>query len=110
MEKINWNEIVEHKVIEGLFGKFFHTETMTVVQWRFEAGTSLPIHDHHHEQITMVVDGKLDLTIQNNTKTLISGDILLIPSGISHGGKSLENTTAIDIFHPVRMDFKEKYK
>ena len=38
MENINWLEIKEYEVIQGLFGKFFHTKTMTFVLWRFEAG------------------------------------------------------------------------
>ena len=109
MEKVDWQELQEYKVMEGLFGKFFHSKTMTVVQWRFESGASLPNHTHVHEQITMIIEGTLELTIGDTIKTLTAGDIISIPSEISHGGRAKEKTLALDMFHPVREDFKEKY-
>lgn len=109
MNKINWEELPEHQVVEGLYGKFFHSKTMTVVQWRFEAGADLPLHSHPHEQITMILQGKLELTVGQDKKLLQEGDTLPIASNIEHGGKAIEATIAYDIFHPVRDDFVEKY-
>ena len=109
MNTVKWQEIKEHKVMEGLFGKFFHSKTMTIVQWRFDEGASLPSHNHVQEQITMIVEGTLELTIGESINTLTSGEMVAIPSGISHGGKAKEKTLALDIFHPVREDFREKY-
>lgn len=109
MQSINWDKIKEHKVVPGLYGKFVHSETMTIAQWRFEAGADLPAHNHPHEQITLVLQGKLELTVGDDTLQLIPGDNLPIASQVMHGGKALEPTIALDIFHPVREDFKEKY-
>ena len=109
MKRINWDNLPEHQVVEGLYGKFFHSQTMTIVQWRFEAGADLPLHNHPHEQITLIQKGKLELTIDNNRYILTTGDTMPIASNISHGGKAVEATVALDIFHPVREDFKEKF-
>ena len=106
---INWDELPEHQIVEGLYGKFFHTTTMSVVLWRFEAGADLPLHHHPHEQITMIQEGKLQLTVDGETMILGPGDTLLIASNLEHGGKAVEATLAFDIFHPVREDFKEKF-
>jgi len=109
MDSVNWDKIPEHEIVSGLYGKFVHSETMTIAQWRFEPGADLPMHNHPHEQITMVLQGKLELTVGDETMQLTQGDTLPITSQVMHGGKALEATLALDIFHPVREDFREKY-
>ena len=106
---INWSTYKEHKIVDGLYGKFFHMRSMTIARWRFESDTVLPTHNHPHEQITVVQKGSLELKVGDQTLILKENDTLTIDSDIPHGGKALEDTIALDIFSPVREDFKEKY-
>ncbi len=107
--KINWDNLTEHKMVEGLYGRFEHTKGMTIARWRFEKGAELPVHSHIHEQITIIQSGSLELMVGEEKVILGSGDLLTIESDVPHGGRALEDTIALDIFTPVREDFVEKF-
>lgn len=100
---------MEYKVLEGLYGKFIHTEQMSIVRWRFEAGANLPAHNHPHEQVTMLLEGELELQVEDKNYTLKPGDAVPIAPDLSHSGTAKTATVALDIFSPVREDFREKY-
>ncbi|MCS3662804.1 mannose-6-phosphate isomerase-like protein (cupin superfamily), partial [Salinibacter ruber] len=55
----------------GYLGAFLHGENMTVTSWKVEAGASFPEHSHPHEQISIVVAGEFELTIDGTTEPLI---------------------------------------
>ena len=92
--------------VEGFKGRFVHSENMTFAHWDIEAGALLPKHAHLHEQITYVMQGELELTVDGETNTLGPGSVVIIPSNVSHGGKSITNSRIIDVFCPVREDYR----
>ena len=106
---INWENIKEYKVLDGANAKFLHTDTMTFVLWRFDKGADLPLHHHIHEQVTIIEKGKFELHVDGKAYLLGSGDVFPIKSNLEHGGKAIEETLTLDIFNPVREDFKEKF-
>jgi len=64
------------------------------------------VHSHPHEQITMVERGRVRYIIEGQERVLEQGDMLHLPSGISHGATMLdEEVVLIDIFSPPREDF-----
>ncbi len=68
-----------------------------------------PLHSHPHEQMGMVLEGKVALTIGNETRILKKGDAFLIPPNILHGlaVPSEKPAKVLDIFSPPREDFKK---
>ena len=52
----------ERELYPGYFGKVIHTDNMTLVYWRAEAGACLPAHAHHHEQVVSVLEGRFELS------------------------------------------------
>lgn len=93
-------------LFKGFEGKLLHTENMTLSFWEIEEGSVLPLHHHHHEQVTHVLEGKLELTINGQTKICTSGEIALIPSNTPHRGKALTQCRVLDVFTPCREDYK----
>ncbi len=79
---------------------------MTVANWEIQAGSIAPLHSHHHEQITMVIDGEFELTIMEEKKILVPGIAAVVPSNAPHTGIALSDCTLIDIFHPVRDEYR----
>ena len=71
-----------------------------------EKGAVLPVHSHVHEQITQVISGKLQMTIDGKTQILDSNSINIIPSNTEHGALALTDCVVIDTFYPVREDYK----
>ncbi|MDR3634209.1 MAG: cupin domain-containing protein [Isosphaeraceae bacterium] len=72
----------------------------------FEPGSLVPDHSHPHEQVGMMVSGRLEFTVGGVTKTLGPGDVWRIPGGVVHRVRALEEpAVALDVFHPIREDY-----
>ena len=79
---------------------------MTLAYWQFEAGTLLPEHSHPHEQITYVTQGMFDLAVEGEIHHLEAGMVIVIPPNARHSGTSVTKSQIIDMFYPVREDFR----
>jgi quercetin dioxygenase-like cupin family protein len=72
----------------------------------FEPGSVVPIHSHPHEQMGMMISGRLEFTIGSVTRILGPGDQWRIPGGVPHTVRAFEEAAvALDVFHPVREDY-----
>jgi quercetin dioxygenase-like cupin family protein len=106
MSFVDLNQIADREVVLGFHGKFVHSEQVTVAFWDIEAGATLPEHSHVHEQITSVLSGRFELTVQGETRILDPGHVAVIPSHAVHGGRALTVCRIIDVFEPVRDDYR----
>lgn len=101
-----FSDIAEKDLVAGIKGKYVHTDNNTVGLINIEEGAVLPAHSHIHEQITQVISGKLEMTIDGITQVLEVGSITVIPSNTIHSANALTNCVVIDTFFPVREDYK----
>ena len=63
-------------------------------------------HSHPHEQMGILISGRLEFTIGGVTRLLGPGDFWRIPGGVVHRVCALdEPAVAIDVFHPIREDY-----
>ena len=90
----------------GFKAAFVHSELMTVARWTVDREAVLPEHAHVHEQIVNVIEGVFELTIDGETRVLSRGWVAVIPSNAVHSGRALTDCYIIDIFSPVREDYK----
>ena len=74
----------------------------------FEPGARVPAHDHPHEQLGYVLEGELALEIAGVEHRLRPGDAYEIPGGVRHGASSEGRCLVLDVFQPVREDYREK--
>lgn len=100
------SEIKKRELVEGISGRYFHTDSITIGFVDIVKGAILPAHSHIHEQTTQVTEGQLEMTIDGVTQVLEPGVITLIPSNVVHSARALTNCKVIDIFCPVREDYK----
>ena len=98
--------IEEKEVLPGLFAKFIHSENMSFVYWRIEKGADLPAHSHHHEQVVNVLEGEFVLNVNGNDVNLKPGNVFVIAPHAEHGGKAITDCRILDVFYPVRNDYK----
>ena len=99
-EKVPIEQITDkitRRVISGAKG--------TMVHWTIKAGAHAKAHKHKHEQIVWMLTGKMDFRIGDDKRTMVPGDIAVIPGGIEHEGFFPEDTEVVDFFAPVRKDF-----
>ena len=78
----------------------------------FEPGASVPEHDHPHEQLGLVVDGELVLAIAGTQHRLRAGQAYQIPGGVGHAAWTEEGVRCrvLDVFQPVREDYRERFQ
>ena len=88
-----------------------HTDhiMVTVVDFLSREAT-IPLHSHPHEQISYVVEGKIDFVLGEGdgrtVDTLEAGDVVVVPPDVPHTVKILsESARVLDCFHPIREDF-----
>ena len=91
----------------GFLGAFRHTEHMTMAHWSAEAGAEFPEHSHPHEQISIVTEGDFELTLDGETQVLRGGRVAVIPAKAPHSGRALTDCDIIDVFSPVRDDYRQ---
>jgi quercetin dioxygenase-like cupin family protein len=73
---------------------------------KFEPGSVVPDHSHPHEQMGMMISGRLEFTVADTTRVLGPGGIWRIPGGLVHSVRALEEpAVALDVFHPIREDY-----
>ena len=106
MPFIRLEDIDEKEIAPGFRLRAVHTENMTFSYWNVRAGASLPGHSHPHEQVANIIEGEFELTIDNETKILKPGDVAVIPSNAVHSGKAITDCRILDVFYPVREDYR----
>ncbi len=98
--------ILPKEVVPGITGYYAHGNAMTFGFVEITAGSTLPEHQHVHEQITYILEGQLDMTIGGKFCSLTAGMYYVIPSNTPHSAIAITDCKLIDVFNPVREDYK----
>ncbi len=103
---INIDDIKTKELVTGITGRYVHSKNVTVGYVNIDKGAILPIHSHVNEQITQIISGRLEMTIDGVTTILEPNTITVIPSNAIHSAVALTDCIAIDTFYPIREDYK----
>jgi quercetin dioxygenase-like cupin family protein len=106
-EIMEWSKLEPSTVIPGFVGRFMHSDTMTFVLWEIAAGAVLPEHAHVHEQVVHLYEGEFEMTVDGITRRMSGGSVFAIPSNARHHGRAITDCRIMDVFHPVRDDYRE---
>jgi quercetin dioxygenase-like cupin family protein len=103
---LNWSNIPVEQVADGIQRQMLVGEQMMICRFRFAPFLVTPQHDHPHEQMTIVEQGKVRFFIEGKERIATAGDVLHFPSQCWHGATMMdEEVVLIDIFTPLRQDF-----
>ena len=103
---MNLKNIISKEIFPGLKGKIIHGDKISWAFWDVEKGTIVPEHKHFNEQIMNVVKGKFEFTLDGKTLIYGPGSVVVIPPNIFHSGKALTKCKIMDVFSPVREEYK----
>lgn len=107
MKILNYKDVEPVEMVPGIFRHtLIYTENVMMVHFDLRKNAELPLHSHPHTQMGYVVKGELEFHIYEKKYILKSGDSYLAPSNVKHGAKVLEDCIVIDVFNPVREDYK----
>ena len=94
------NADIDRRLITG-------TNTM-IAHIYLKKGGVVPLHSHHNEQITYVLEGELEFLLgegQDEKVVVRAGEVLTIPPHLPHSARALQDTLDVDVFNPPRQDW-----
>ncbi|HET9747352.1 MAG TPA: cupin domain-containing protein [Chitinophagaceae bacterium] len=90
----------------GITGHYTHGENVTFGYVKLDKGSMVPLHHHIHEQVTYILEGRLDMTIDGVDCPMTPGMYHVIPSHVPHSALAVTDCKLIDVFGPVREEYK----
>jgi quercetin dioxygenase-like cupin family protein len=92
--------------LPGWHGRFWRSAHMSFAQYAIDAGAS--IHEHHHpnEEVWIVVEGELEVTVGGETRRAGPGSVAVVPPDVRHSVRALSAGRAIVANHPVRHELR----
>jgi quercetin dioxygenase-like cupin family protein len=81
--------------------------TAAMMNWvTLEPGAVVPTHSHPNEQLGLVLEGAMELTIGDETRVLGPGDAYLAPPDVPHMATAqADGCLVLDVFAPPRADY-----
>lgn len=98
--------IKSKEILPGFHARLLHMTNMTYSHVTVAAGHVLPEHHHVHQQVSILLSGDFEFTMEGETRIVSEGDIVEIPPNVPHSGKAITDCVILDMFSPVREDYK----
>jgi quercetin dioxygenase-like cupin family protein len=90
----------------GIERRAVYLKDVMLTFFEFEDGAAVPRHNHPHEQITYVIRGSLEFTLDGETRLLHAGEGASVPAGVAHNAVARGKTAVLDGWSPIREDYK----
>jgi quercetin dioxygenase-like cupin family protein len=87
-----------------------HSDDLMLVRHFFEQGWVSARHSHPHHQLVYVVSGVLRVDVEGKVFDVRAGDSFVVDGGVEHQASALEASEVLDVFTPVREDYRELVK
>ena len=84
--------------IEGIKAWILQGEKHQLVFFQMEPDVQVPHHSHDYDQWGMMIEGKMELTINGKTRLCEKGDEYVIPAHAGHSAKFLSKSRVMDFF------------
>lgn len=107
MSFFKWDDVSTVELAPQVKRKIVHLENVMLVYIELEPGAEVPVHQHPHEQIGLVLQGKAEFILGDEKRVIGPGDGYLVPPNMIHGSGRApeERCILLDIFSPIREDF-----
>lgn len=81
----NFAALPEEEPFPGVRRRRFDADGATVTEYRFEPGATFPNHRHAQEQITMIAEGVVSMTIDGEASEIGPGGWSVVGPDVDHG-------------------------
>jgi quercetin dioxygenase-like cupin family protein len=94
-----------HEFVPGVHLRAVGGEQVLLCKVTYEPGKQVPRHSHDHtEQVMLILDGEVTMTIEDETRTLVAGDTVVVNRGLEHELHSDTGVTFMEALAPVPLD------
>lgn len=95
------------EMMSGVWRRTLATgERMMIAHVTLEKGAGVPMHQHPHEQVGYVLEGRIRMTIGSDVHQFESGDSYFIPGDVEHDATAVTDCVVLDIFSPPREEYR----
>jgi quercetin dioxygenase-like cupin family protein len=92
--------------IPGVQTQTPHGQHLMLSRLHLDAGAEVPLHQHPHEQAGILLEGRMELTIGDQTRVLDPGALYIIPPNVPHRAVAVDGPVLVlDVFSPIREDY-----
>lgn len=100
VERESLNPLIEREMVYG--------QQIMVARVFLKKDGHVPLHHHHNEQLSYILEGALKFAINGKEIVVRAGEVLCIPADMPHEAWALEDTLDLDVFTPPREDWLNK--
>jgi len=100
VQRENLNPLIDREMLTG--------QNLMLARVIMKKGAHVPLHHHHNEQVTYILEGALKFAVDGKEIVVKAGEVLCIPSNMPHEAWALEDTIDLDVFNPPREDWLNK--
>ena len=87
-----------------------HSDQLMLVRHYFEQGWVGARHSHPHHQLVYVVSGAIRVDVDGRIFDVHAGDSFVVDGGVEHQASAVEESEVLDVFTPVREDYRALVK
>jgi quercetin dioxygenase-like cupin family protein len=87
-----------------------HSDQLMLVRHYFEKGWVGARHSHPHHQLVYVVSGAIRVDVDGTVRDVHAGDSFVVDGNVEHQASALEASEVLDVFTPVREDYRDLVK
>ena len=84
--------------IKGIRAWLLQGEKHQLVFFEMEQSAQVPEHFHSYDQWGIMIEGKMELTVNGKPRIIEKGDEYVIPSQAKHSAKFLTKSRVMDFF------------
>ena len=100
-----WNGVQPWPIFDGVGIHAIGGDQVLLCRARYEPGTTVKRHSHEDtEQVMLILDGSLDMTIGDESKHLVAGDVCVVNRGVEHELYSADGVTVMEALSPAPLD------
>jgi quercetin dioxygenase-like cupin family protein len=108
LKYIPWNTVELEELNPLLRRQLVVGQDIMVARVLMKKGCIVPLHSHHNEQVTYILEGALKFWIDGKEIVVNAGEVLTIPRNMPHKAEALMDTVDLDVFNPPRADWLNK--
>jgi quercetin dioxygenase-like cupin family protein len=100
-----WNGRDAWEFVDGVRLHAIGGEQVLLCRVQYEPGKQVPWHRHDDtEQVMFILEGEVEMTIEDSTTTLRAGDVVVVNRGQHHKLFSPGGVTFMEALAPVPLD------
>jgi quercetin dioxygenase-like cupin family protein len=108
LKYLAWKDVEREKLNEKIDREMVVGEGLMLARVFIRKGGHVPLHHHHNEQVTYILEGALKFAIDGKEIVVKAGEVLCIPPNMPHEAWAVEDTLDLDVFTPPREDWLNK--